>query len=123
MPFLIFLSILLAGVAGYVAGFKTGPERERQRSEMRFRVSVGLRLLHSLETGDTNKALGDVRFVLWGDTLKYERIFGAPASSDSFAPRFDKAKAATAQVESTLVPVAPALKALIGTNDITIENK
>jgi len=124
---LIFVSIILAAAVGYVVGFKTGPERERQRSEMKFRVSVGLRLYHALEAGDTNKALGDVRFILWSDTLGYERAFGAPAGSDRFAPRFAEAKAITAEVGPTLVTNAQTferdLNALLATNNITIEKR
>jgi hypothetical protein len=124
---LIFVSIVLAAAVGYVVGFNTGPERERQRSEMKFRVSVGLRLYHALEAGDTNKALGDVRFVLWGDTVGYERAFGVPAGSDRFATRFAEAKTITAQVGPSLVTnaqtLAHDLKALLATNNITIEKQ
>lgn len=124
---LILASVILAAVVGYIVGYKIGPERERQRSEMKFRVSFGLRLYQSLEAGDTNKALGDVRFVMWSDTVGYERAFGAPTGTDSFARRFAEAKTITAQVEQELRTNAQTferdLKALLATNNITLEKK
>jgi len=121
----IFAFVILAAVVGYIVGYKAGPERERQRSDMKFRVSFGLRLYQALEAGDTNKALEDVRFVLWSDTVGYERAFGAPTSTDSFARRFADAKAITAQVEPELrqrTTNAPSVeqitKDIVGTNNI-----
>lgn len=117
---LIVVVALVAATIGFIGGYRTGPERERQRSDLKFRVSVWLRLYHSLEAGDTNRALADVRFVLWGDMAAYERAFGAPAGSDTFARRFAEAKAITAQVEPGLrngrQTLDRGLKAVLGTN-------
>ena len=94
----IIAAIVLAVVIGYIAGYKTGPARERQRSEMQFRVMMGQRLYQYLLDGKTNRAISEIRFVLRCDTVGYERTFGAPTGTDSFARRFAEAKAITAQV-------------------------
>ncbi len=123
----VFVIVVLAALAGYVAGKRMGRARELQRSDLRFRVSFGLHLYHILEAGDTNWAVGDVRFVLWSDAVGYERAFGAPADSDPFARRFAEAKAITAQVQPELrtnaLTFARELRALLATNNITIERK
>lgn len=123
----ILASVILAAVVGYTVGCKIKPEQERRRTEMKFRVSLGLRLYQALEAGDTNKALGDVRFVLWSDTVGYERAFGVPTGTDSFARGFAEAKAITAQVEPELRTNAQTferdLKALLSTNNITLERE
>jgi hypothetical protein len=65
--------------------------------------------------------------VLWSDTVGYERAFGVPTGTDSFARRFAEARAITAQVEPELranaVTFARELKALLATNNITIEKR
>ena len=123
---LILVIIILAVVIGYGLGLKTNPGQERLQSDMKFRVSFGLRLYRALETGDTNRALEDVRFVLWSDTVGYERAFGVPTGSGGFASRFVEAKAITAEVLPTLVTNAETfardVKSLFATNNIKIEN-
>jgi len=122
---LILAAVVVVAIIGYVAGYQRG--RKRQESEMKFRVSFGLHLYQTLEAGDTNRALGDVRFVLWSDTLGFERAFGAPTGTSSFARRFTEAKTITARVEPELRKNAPIFerdfKALLATNNITFEKK
>lgn len=123
---LILAAVVVVAIIGYVAGYQRG--WKRQESEMKFRVSFGLHLYQTLEAGDTNRALGDVRFVLWSDTVGFERAFGAPTGTSSFARRvYPEAKTITARVEPELRKNAPIferdLKALLATNNITFEKK
>src|SRR5512133_2897610 len=98
------LIALLVGVAvgAYLVGYYRSPALKRLESESRFRISLGLRLYESLQKGDVEKAREDVRFVLWGDTATYERMFGPPSGTNSFARKFAEAKAVTAGVEDNL---------------------
>jgi hypothetical protein len=123
---LIIAFVVLAAIAGYFAGYRSGPAVERQRSDMRFRVMMGQRLYQYLRDGETNRAMSEIRFVLWGDTVGYERAFGAPVSTDSFARWFAEAKTMTATVEPELRTNAQTfernLKAALGTNGMKILN-
>ncbi len=120
------MGVLVVGVAvaAYISGYLTGPGRERLRSETKFRITLGLHLYECLEEGDTNRVLENIRFVLWSDTLAYERMFGAPSGTDSFALRFAQSKAITTNVESNLIQSAQAMRSFFATNpDITLKKK
>ena len=88
---------------------------------------MGKRLCQYLLDGETNRAISEIRFMLWSDTVGYERTFGAPTGADSFARQFAEAKAISAQVEPQLRTNGQTferdLKALFATNNITLEKK
>ena len=122
---LISVVVLAALTIGYIAGYKAGPARERQLSETKFRIMTGKRLYQDLAAGETNRAISTIRFVLWNDTTAYERTFGVPDETDSFARHFAEAKAITINVEPQLQTNAQKfqrdLNALLATNNISIK--
>jgi hypothetical protein len=52
MKVLVVVAVLAAGVLGYFVGYKTGPERQRQLEDAKFRVSFGNQLYRRLEAGE-----------------------------------------------------------------------
>ena len=93
--------LVVVAVSCYFAGYKRGVGRIPQ-SAQRFRIGFGLRLYDLLESGDTNSAMQDIRFVLWSDTELYERLYGVPPTTNYFYKRFSDAKAITASVPEEL---------------------
>lgn len=96
---------------GYIAGSRSSPDWDRERSEAQARVMLDLSIYQLLQQGNVSRAQGQVSMRLLGETRDYQHLFGVPSGTDVFALRFAQANSLANQIESTLVPVSS-----IGTN-------
>ena len=100
---LLLIALVAVGVGGYIIGYKRSPNRAHQESAARFRIMQGIKVIKYLESGNTNDAIEDIRFVLWNDTESYERLYGLPSATNHFASYFSEAKGMTAAVLPALL--------------------
>ena len=118
----IIIIVLLLSVAGlcYLVGYRTGAQRETQKGDLRFLISVHNGLYQAAERGDLQKIQSDLGIVILGEVRTYENRFGADTAANGFARRFAEAQTIAQQVESRLVPVSSILTNLPHTSNATV---
>ena len=100
----IIIALLIAlAVTTYFLGFRSGQVRDAQMREARVRLIMNVGLYEAAERGDIQKVQRDLGIFILGQTRTFEREFGEPSGTDSFAPRFARAQTIATQVESRLV--------------------
>jgi len=123
---IVIIALLLA-VAGlcYFLGYRTGAQRETQKSELRFLISLHNGLYRAAQRGDFQKIQSTLGIVLLGETRSYEHQFGVETGTNGFARRFAEAQTIARQVESQLVPASSILTNFSHTPDakVTVETE
>jgi hypothetical protein len=97
---------LVACVASYVVGYRAGTRKSLLEQDRRGLLVLTLGVHDAMEATNWAKARSMVDTELLGFTRDYERHFGVPSGTDSFASRFARAKAAADQIERRMVPLS-----------------
>jgi hypothetical protein len=103
----IILAAAVAGAIGYAVGHRTGAESSVKR-EREGQLVLALRLYQTAQATNWAKVQSTLGIQVLGITRDYERRFGLPAGTNSFARHFTEAKSVADAVERTLVPVGSA---------------
>jgi hypothetical protein len=101
---IIILIGVIAYILSYVAGRRAGTKVAR-RSEAEFNLMIALRTYQVVQGTNWAKARSNLGVVLYSRTRGYERKFGIPTGTNSFARAFVEAKALSARIERDLVPL------------------
>ena len=80
--------------------------RDSQMKEAKARLRIDVSLYLTLQGGDVKKAQGNLGVIILGQTRHFERTYGAPTGTNSFAKQFATAQAIAAQVETNMVPIS-----------------
>jgi len=116
----IIVLALLWAASTYYLGYMTGARREVLRSDARFLLSVHDAMYHSAEQGDVRKLQDNLGMVLLGEVRAYQFEFGDETGTNSFARRYQDAKAIADRVQSTLVPLSSIITNLPHTPDAEV---
>jgi hypothetical protein len=95
--------------ACYFLGLQRGTSRDAELREARARLTQSLHLYQTVEQGDLEKVRTDLGMIVLGQTCAFERRFGEPQGTNSFAQLFRQAQRIATQVDSQLVPVGSVL--------------
>jgi hypothetical protein len=107
MKTIVIIAIALgACVAAYFVGHRTGAKTSLLEKDRRGLLVITLGLYDAVEATNWTKVRSIVHTELLAFTRDYERHFGVPSGTDSFASRFARAKAAADQIERSMVPLS-----------------
>jgi len=116
---IIVVSLLVIAVLCFWLGSMVGAQRERERQEAEFRITVGLSNYQIAEEGNVERLKGRMGILLLGSVRDYERRFGEPSGTNRFARDFAKAQGLAQTIESQLVPIS-SIATSLGSN-VTIK--
>lgn len=117
----IIALLLIIAVLCFWLGRRVGAQRERERQEAEFRITLGLSNYQIAKEGDLERLKSRMDILLLGSVRDYERRFGEPSGTNRFARDFAAARGLAQTIESQLVPVSS-----IATNlgsSVTIESE
>ena len=115
----IIVSLLIIAVLCFWLGRMVGAQRERERQEAEFRITVGLSNYQIAEEGNLERLKGRMGILLLGSVRDYERRFGEPSGTNRFARDFATAQGLAQTIESQLVPLS-SIATSLGSN-VTIK--
>lgn len=126
--FLVLTLLLAAGC--YFLGVRDGMKRRSQMLDTQQQISTAqfclinyLKIDNDLRNNDLLKAREDLGMLILIRTRDYEQNFGPPAQSDRFAEAFEMAQAIADQVQSSLVPLESAFKAVGPNTTVTVKEQ
>ena len=111
----LLIACVLCYVLGYHSGSKQSPLREDREGELVY----ALGMYHAAEATNLTKLHSFLDIKILSYTRDYERRFGVPPGTNSFAKYFAEAQILAGQIEKRLVPVS-AIGTALGSN-ITVD--
>ena len=102
---IIILLVIALAVVSYCLGRRDARLQDIQMREAKGRITINLALYETARVGDLEKVQSTLGMIILGETWAFEREFGAPTGTNSFAQRFARAQTIAAEVESRTVPI------------------
>lgn len=112
---IIIFSLVVIAVLCFWLGSMVGAQRERERQEAQFRITVDLSSYQIAAEGNVERLKGRMGILLLGSVRDYERRFGEPSGTNRFARDFATAQGLAQTIESQLVPVS-SIATSVGSN-------
>jgi hypothetical protein len=120
-PLFFAVIAVIACIIFYLVGYRNGSKESPLQEDRQGEVVFTLGAYKAAEATNWTKVQSFLSVEIVSFTRDYERRFGVPSGTNSFANRFAEAKTVADRVEAQMVPVS-AIGTAIGSNFNVREN-
>lgn len=119
---IIVMLLLVACIACYMLGYRSGSKQSPLREDREGELVYSLGMHHAAEATNLTKVHSFLNIKILAYTRDYERRFGVPSATNSFAKYFTEAQVLSSQIEKLLVPVSSIGTALGSNVSVRVES-